>query len=39
MTNGYIPTNYAWMAQRFAANGMDVTVLDAGKDLCEFFRG
>ena len=32
MTNGYIPTNYAWMAQRFAANGMDVTVLDAGKE-------
>ncbi|MBR4120916.1 MAG: MBL fold metallo-hydrolase [Spirochaetales bacterium] len=30
MTNDYIPTNYAWMAARFSANGMDTTVLNAG---------
>ena len=32
MTNGYIPTNYTWLAGQFARMKMDVTVLDAGKE-------
>ncbi len=33
MTNGYIPTNYAWMATRFKDNGIDVIrILDAGEE-------
>ena len=29
-TNGYIPTNYNWMALRFKERNIDVTVLNAG---------